>query len=230
MIRFARLPKSVVESDDEKPELPADLTLYSFLPLGVAEDGRATVSVDMNDGGQDGAPPRFTTHRDSISSDALQNIRPFLPVRQVTAAGGVVVRDTGGGAEILMIRRRGEWDLPKGKQDVGESIQRCALREVTEEVGASNLEMIRKVGTTSHGYRRRGFYMAKRTHWYLMSTTDANFSPQTPEEIVAVAWMELEDALRKVGYPSLKTALARWMPMIAGSSRRWSSPRPDSTV
>ncbi len=37
--------------------------------------------------------------------------------------------------EILMIFRRGKWDLPKGKLDKGESLEACALREVEEETG-----------------------------------------------------------------------------------------------
>jgi 8-oxo-dGTP pyrophosphatase MutT (NUDIX family) len=37
--------------------------------------------------------------------------------------------------ELLMIYRRGKWDLPKGKLDEGETIPQCALREVMEETG-----------------------------------------------------------------------------------------------
>ena len=48
----------------------------------------------------------------------------------IEAAGGLVVNDEG---KILMILRRGKWDLPKGKLDENETIEKCAEREVIEE-------------------------------------------------------------------------------------------------
>ena len=35
------------------------------------------------------------------------------------------------------------WDLPKGKREVGESDKECALREVDEECGLTNLSLNR---------------------------------------------------------------------------------------
>src|SRR5215204_4522110 len=45
----------------------------------------------------------------------------------IKAAGGLVVNDD---RHLLLIFRRGKWDLPKGKLDPGESLETCALREV----------------------------------------------------------------------------------------------------
>ena len=42
----------------------------------------------------------------------------------ITAAGGLVQNNEGA---FLLIFRRGFWDLPKGKLDVGESIPDCAV-------------------------------------------------------------------------------------------------------
>jgi len=47
-------------------------------------------------------------------------------------AGGLVTNENN---ELLMIFRRGKWDLPKGKADEGETVEACALREVEEETG-----------------------------------------------------------------------------------------------
>jgi hypothetical protein len=52
--------------------------------------------------------------------------------RIIEAAGGLVWNPRG---EILFIYRRGKWDLPKGKVDVGEEINEAAVREVKEECG-----------------------------------------------------------------------------------------------
>src|ERR1035438_8481442 len=53
----------------------------------------------------------------------------------VKAGGGVVENGSKDKMEILMIYRRGKWDLPKGKLDAGEAIEECAIREVKEETG-----------------------------------------------------------------------------------------------
>jgi hypothetical protein len=42
---------------------------------------------------------------------------------QIEAAGGMVLNGKG---ELLMMFRRGKWDMPKGKLDEGETIKECA--------------------------------------------------------------------------------------------------------
>ena len=54
----------------------------------------------------------------------------------IEAAGGLVYNAKD---QLLMIFRNGKWDLPKGKLEVGENIEQCAMREVEEECGISGL-------------------------------------------------------------------------------------------
>jgi 8-oxo-dGTP pyrophosphatase MutT (NUDIX family) len=56
---------------------------------------------------------------------------------EVKAAGGVVWRRGPSGIEVAVVHRphRGDWSLPKGKLDPGESWEEAALREVEEEIG-----------------------------------------------------------------------------------------------
>ena len=55
----------------------------------------------------------------------------------VRAAGGVPVRETPDGLQVLVIHRPryGDWSFPKGKCEPGESDEACAIREVEEETG-----------------------------------------------------------------------------------------------
>jgi 8-oxo-dGTP pyrophosphatase MutT (NUDIX family) len=58
-----------------------------------------------------------------------------LDANVIEGAGGIVERNTSKGIRIAVIYRKrygGEWGLPKGKRQCGES---TALREVEEEIG-----------------------------------------------------------------------------------------------
>jgi ADP-ribose pyrophosphatase YjhB (NUDIX family) len=63
------------------------------------------------------------------------------PHRRPTIGVGVVVLRTGAhGPEVLLVRRAyapraGEWSIPGGRQEWGESLQAAARREVREETG-----------------------------------------------------------------------------------------------
>lgn len=109
---------------------------------------------------------------------------------ELTAAGGLVHNPEG---EYLMIRRRGIWDLPKGHQEEGESIEECALREVAEETGLSGLTLGKLICTTHHTYRFNGESCIKHTWWYEMSSDGSGETvPQQEEEITEVAWVKKE--------------------------------------
>jgi 8-oxo-dGTP pyrophosphatase MutT (NUDIX family) len=111
----------------------------------------------------------------------------------IIAAGGIVVNPN---KEILWIFRRGFWDLPKGKLDPNESIEACAIREVMEETGISNLVLGDLILTTKHQYHDTylNTEVEKTTYWYQMTTdTIQEGVPQTEEDIEAIAWVKKAD-------------------------------------
>jgi ADP-ribose pyrophosphatase YjhB (NUDIX family) len=106
---------------------------------------------------------------------------------KIIAAGGIVENETG---KILMIYRRGKWDLPKGKLDDGESIETCAVREVEEETGLRNILLGELVGVTIHNYSEKGKDIVKESFWYAMKVKgEQNLQPQTEEDIKEVKWV-----------------------------------------
>lgn len=130
-------------------------------------------------------------------------------MRLITAAGGVVLRKPNDENEILLIYRNGQWDLPKGKCELGETIEACARREVAEEVGIPEPEILRSLGTTQHEYVQSGEHILKTTHWYLMETESVQFKPQLEELIEEVAWVHLDKAILQVGFENLRKVLFR---------------------
>lgn len=105
----------------------------------------------------------------------------------VEAGGGVVYNEYG---EILMIYRRGKWDLPKGKKDEGETIEICALREVKEETGLNELDISEKICDGFHIYSQNGHSFLKHTSWFRMKGNGKEMlTPQKEESISEACWI-----------------------------------------
>lgn len=147
-----------------------------------------------------------------LPPEAFANLTPYRKPRRIRAAGGLVVREGGAEPEVLLIHRRGVWDLPKGKRDTGESKAACALREVREELGIAQLVLLGPAGRTVHGYPEVERYVVKVTRWFFMATAETAFAPEASEGIDAVAWLPWTEATRRVGYDTLRGLLERLGP------------------
>lgn len=110
--------------------------------------------------------------------------------KQIEAAGGIVRNQKD---EILFIFRLGKWDLPKGKIEKGESIREAALREIEEETGLKELEIISKATTTYHTYTERNLTkVLKTTHWFHMIARGSQTpTPQAEEGITEATWKSI---------------------------------------
>jgi 8-oxo-dGTP pyrophosphatase MutT (NUDIX family) len=110
----------------------------------------------------------------------------------VQAAGGLVENEKG---ELLMIFRRGKWDLPKGKLDKGETLEACAIREVEEETGLQRIQLLSPLPVTYHTYHEGSKYILKESYWYYMKVEGTQeLIPQTGEGIDVVKWVNRENA------------------------------------
>lgn len=135
-------------------------------------------------------------------------------MKPITAAGGVVFKSVDNAdnePEVILIYRRGVWDLPKGKLDREETIKECAVREVAEEIGLSETPAITtKLVDTYHEYEQDRVLYGKTTHWYAMqlaNSADVEFKPERQEGIEKVNWVDLQQAKQLVGYQNLLEVL-----------------------
>ncbi len=134
------------------------------------------------------------------------------PTRSEVSAGGVVVRRSGTGHEVILASRRTQagdlaWGLPKGRVDPGEDLRTTALREVREETGLS-CDLLEDLGTVSYFYRWDGVRISKVVHFYLMRSVGGDIS-EHDEEMEEVRWVPLEDAAALASYPSERNMLLR---------------------
>lgn len=134
----------------------------------------------------------------------------FLEAFTLVKAGGGVVRNPQG--RILFIKRKGKWDLPKGKLETGEQIKECAHREVEEETGIKELRVLGKRLITYHIYKQDQRWLLKETHWYNMySDSKEDLVPQREEDIEICAWKKPKK-LKKL----LKNAFASLQEVFKG--------------
>lgn len=120
------------------------------------------------------------------------------------AAGGVVFSGDG---RVLLIKRKGRWDLPKGKVEFGETFAVAALREVEEETGIGSLSILGPIvlfdtgqDHTCHTYYEKGVRVLKRTFWFKMYCgAPEYFRPQLEEGITEVCWVGVGE-LESGGY------------------------------
>ena len=150
---------------------------------------------------------------EDISERSLQE-ELYAIYAPVDAGGGIVYNEDGA---VLMIYRRGKWDLPKGKRDDGEAIDYCALREVSEETGLQQLTLGEQVCETYHVYSQNKENLLKHTVWFSMyGTHKEKLVPQKEENITEARWIS-EEHLAPIVFKSyeaikevLKQAGVKW--------------------
>mgnify|MGYP002623514742 CR=1 FL=1 len=148
-------------------------------------------------------------------------------MRWVRAAGCIVCDEAG---HLLLIRRNGRWDLPKGKVEPGETLLQAALREAREETGirvdcrpqdggaASCAHPAQApfplVAKTYHIYNLYGGWHLKQTSWFAGRCTGVKpaGSPQREEGITAVEWVRPDEWHRRMrrSYGTMKNISRRW--------------------
>jgi len=117
----------------------------------------------------------------------------------IKAAGGVVENEH---EKILLIFRKGHWDLPKGKMESKEKKKQTAIREVEEETGVKDLKLGQIITKTFHIYKiKNQKRVLKKTYWYRMNAPEQPLVPQEKEDITKAEWHKPE----KISDPKTKT-------------------------
>lgn len=109
-------------------------------------------------------------------------------------AGGVVLNPSG---EVLVVNQQGRsWSLPKGHIDPGEDSLAAAKREIYEETGVSDLQLVKELGTYERykiGKDGGDNLSEFRTHTiFLFTTTQTDLHPRDPKNPEA-RWVPKEE-------------------------------------
>jgi 8-oxo-dGTP diphosphatase len=119
-----------------------------------------------------------------------------LSAPQVSAAGGLIVRERSGQPEVALVHRPryDDWSLPKGKLEPGEGWAECALREVEEETGM-RCELGPELEPARYSDRKG---REKLVRWWLMRPLGGEFV--AGDEVDELRWLGLDRALELLDY------------------------------
>lgn len=132
----------------------------------------------------------------------------------VRAAGGMVWRRVSDGVAVVVVHRPkyDDWTFPKGKREMGEDDETCALREVEEETGmrCSLGRELPPASYTDHQGR------PKKVRYWTMSVIgepvidEPVFAPNA--EVDELRWCDRDQAAALLSYDVDQAVLASFFP------------------
>lgn len=124
-------------------------------------------------------------------------------VREPTA-GGIVFRHGEKSVEILLIQdAKDRWTIPKGHIEEGETAQQTARREIGEEAGLKQVDILGWLGKIHFRYRRIDKLVLMTTQIYLVRAKGDTNDIQKEEWMNGIKWFSFQDALDAIEYEDI---------------------------
>jgi 8-oxo-dGTP pyrophosphatase MutT (NUDIX family) len=125
-------------------------------------------------------------------------------VREPTAGGIVFRRDKNQGVEILLIQdHKDRWTIPKGHIEPGETAQEAARREIGEEAGLHDVDVLGWLGKIHFRYRRIDKLVLISQQVYLMRVRTDGSEIQKEDWMNGIKWFKFNDALDEIEYEDI---------------------------
>ncbi len=125
-------------------------------------------------------------------------------VREPTSGGIIFRRNTKGEIEILLIQdAKDRWTIPKGHIEKGETSKQTAEREIKEETGLAEVEMLNWLGKINFQYRRQQSLVLMTTEIFLARALGDTDSLKPEEWMNGIRWFKATDALDKIEYEDI---------------------------
>jgi 8-oxo-dGTP pyrophosphatase MutT (NUDIX family) len=127
--------------------------------------------------------------------------------------GVIPVYRTDGDSKVLLVHQRshrGEqfWTFPKGHAEAGESTHVTALRELREETGITDIQLVPGVQfVTEYTFVHEGVKIIKRVEFFLGYVNDTKVMITQPEEIVDLAWLDFTTAAERLSHQNTRQIL-----------------------
>lgn len=126
--------------------------------------------------------------------------------RTAVSAGAIILRDIEGTLKIGLAQHQSSpstksWVIPKGHVEPGETIEQAALREIHEEAGLSNVQLITYLGSLLRvSTKSNGDVVEKTIHFYLAYALGNDSSTPPDARFTDVGWFLPEEAVKLLPY------------------------------
>ena len=131
---------------------------------------------------------------------AIQDI-----LRETTAGGVVFRRDAEGKVEILLAQdAKDRWTIPKGHIEPGETPRITAEREIQEETGLQEMDVLNHLGKTQFRYRRQNSLVLMTMHVCLVRAKGDTNALVKEEWMNGISWFPFNEALDKIEYEGIE--------------------------
>jgi 8-oxo-dGTP pyrophosphatase MutT (NUDIX family) len=111
----------------------------------------------------------------------------------------------------MLKKKNGDWVLPKGRIEKGETLEETALREVKEETNVE-AEIYDYIGVTTYSFSNYWTHyelVEKSVSWYLMRYIKCELKPLRKEGFVEAKFVDLEEVLMIAKYEDEKKIIRR---------------------
>ncbi len=124
------------------------------------------------------------------------------------SCGVIVYRGEGRRQYLVLHYEEGHWDLPKGHVEAGESETQTALRELQEETGITEVDLVFGFREAiEYFYRREGRTMHKEVVFFLARTPTETV--RLSDEHIGFVWLPYAEALDRLTFKNAKELLMK---------------------
>lgn len=137
-------------------------------------------------------------------------------IREQTA-GGVVFRRNPKNNELEMLLTqdaKNRWTIPKGHIEEGETAKETAEREIREETGLKEMEVMAWLGKIHFRYRRQQSLVLMTTQIYLVWGKGATGDLNKEEWMNGIGWFKVTEALDMIEYEDISKLVLMAMKKI----------------
>lgn len=146
--------------------------------------------------------------------------------RTAVSAGAIILREMEGELKIALAQHQNSsktWVLPKGHVEAGETIEQAALREIYEETGLTNIQLLKHLGSIlRESVKENGDIVQKTIHYYLAYAPGTSTYGAQPADtrFVEVGWFSPRQALVLLPYEQERAFFKEQLaPLFASSTK-----------